>query len=226
VVFVGYERGLSAPLVDIRATMRRPIVLTNVSSVLFGFALFASFIGTASYVEAPAATGYGFDASIVVGGLCLLPSGLLMLALSPVAARLMRVWGAHRTLAFAALVLAIGWTSRIVLTDALWQIVLGTTIVGAATGVGYAAMPALINHNTPPSEISAANGLNSLARTLGSSLASAIGGGLLTVSTVLVAGAELPSLGAYRALFVACAVSAVLAGVAALFIPHEADPVD
>jgi MFS family permease len=224
VVFVAYERGLSAPLVDIRATSRRPIVLTNVSSVLFGFALFASFIGTASYVEAPSATGYGFDASIVVGGLCLLPSGLLMLALSPVAARLIHRWGAHRTLAFGALVLAIGWISRIVLTDSLWQIVVGTTIVGAATGVGYAAMPALINRNTPPSEISAANGLNSLARAFGSSLASAIGGGLLAVSTVVVGGVALPTLGAYRALFVACAVSAVLAGVAALFIPHEADP--
>lgn len=223
VVFVRYERGLREPLVDIRATMRRPIVLTNLASVLFGFALFASLIGTASYVEAPTATGYGFGSSIVVGGLCLLPSGLLMLALSPVAARLIRSWGAHRTLTFAALVLALGWLSRIVLTGALWQIVLGTTIVGAATGVGYAAMPALINRNTPPSEISAANGLNSLARSFGSSLASAVGGSLLTASTVVVAGVALPSLGAYRVLFLSCAVAAVLAGVAALFIPHAAD---
>ncbi|HEY8301957.1 MAG TPA: MFS transporter [Jatrophihabitans sp.] len=219
--FVAYERRVRDPLVDIRATTRRPIVLTNVASILFGFALFASLIGTASYVEAPAASGYGFGSSIVVGGLCLLPSGLVMLLLSPVAAKLINAWGAHRTLAFAALILAAGWLSRIVLTDALWQIVLGTTIVGAATGVGYAAMPALINRNTPPSEISAANGLNSLARSLGSSLASAIGASLLTASTVIVAGFALPSLGAYRTLFAACAVAAVLAAVAALCIPHE-----
>ena len=44
--------------------------------VCVGFALFASFIGTAAYVETPVASGYGFGASIVVGGLCLLPSGL------------------------------------------------------------------------------------------------------------------------------------------------------
>ena len=221
VVFVGYERRVRDPLVDIRATSRRPIVLTNLASILFGFALFASLIGTASYVEAPEASGYGFGASIVVGGLCLLPSGLVMLLLSPLAARLIRSWGAHRTLAFGALILAVGWVARIMLTDSIWQIVVGTTIVGAATGIGYAAMPALINRNTPPTEISAANGLNSLARSLGSSLASAIGGSLLTASTVVVAGFALPSLGAYRALFAACAVAAVLAGVAALCIPHD-----
>src|SRR6478672_12915159 len=35
---------------------------------------------------------------------------------------------------------------------------------------------------------------------------------------------ELPTPGAYRALFVSCAAAAVPAGVAALFIRHEADP--
>ena len=221
--FVLFERRAAQPLVDIRATARRPIVLTNVASILFGFALFASLIGTASYVEAPVQTGYGFGSSIVVGGLCLLPSGLFMLVLSPVAARMIQLWGAHRTLTFGALVLAAGWFSRIVLTGALWQVVVGTTIIGIGTGIGYAAMPALINRNTPPSEISAANGLNSLARSLGGSLASAIGGGVLAMSTVVVAGVELPSLTAYRVLFVACAASAVLAAVAALFIPHGVD---
>ena len=222
-IFVAYELRVHDPLVDIRATMRRPIVLTNVASILFGFALFASLIGTASYVEAPTASGYGFGSSIVVGGLCLLPSGLVMLLLSPLAARLIHAWGAHRTLTVAGLLLALGWVSRIVLTGTLGQIVVGTTIVGAATGIGYATMPALINRNTPPTEISAANGLNSLARSFGSSLASAVGGSMLTASTIVVAGVALPSLGAYRALFAACAVAAGLAAVAALFIPHSDD---
>jgi MFS family permease len=223
VVFVLVELRMRAPLVDIRASARRPIVLTNLSSMLFGFALFASFIGTAAYVEAPKSSGYGFDSSIVVGGLCLLPSGLLMLLLAPVAARLIHSWGAQRTLAFGALIVAAGWALRIFATASIWEIVIGSTVIGAGTGIGYAAMPTLINRNTPPSEISAANGLNSLARSFGSSLASAIGGSVLAASTVVVAGAVLPSLTAYRALFVACGVAAALAAVAALFIPDSAD---
>lgn len=31
------------------------------------------------------------------------------------------------------------------LTGSLWEVILGTTLVGAGTGIGYAAMPALIN---------------------------------------------------------------------------------
>jgi MFS family permease len=220
-VFVVVERRVPGPLVDLKATARRPIVLTNLASMLFGFALFASLIGTASYVQAPAASGYGFGSSIVVAGLCLLPSGLLMLLLAPVAARLIGSVGANRTLSLGALIVAAGWLERIFATGSLWEVIAGSTIIGAGTGIGYASMPALINANTPPAELAAANGLNSLARSLGSSLASAIGGSLLTVSTIVLAGAVLPSLAAYRSLFAACAGVAVLAAVAALLVPHD-----
>src|SRR6202042_18725 len=96
--FIALERRVSQPLVDLKATTRRPIILTNLASLLFGFALFASLIGTASFVQAPAISGYGFGSSIVVAGLTLLPSGLLMLLFAPVAARLIGSIGAHRTL--------------------------------------------------------------------------------------------------------------------------------
>jgi MFS family permease len=222
VAFVALELRTRQPLVDVRATARKPILLTNTASLMFGFALFASLIGTASYVQAPKQTGYGFESSIVVGGLCLLPSGLLMLLLAPVAARLIGSIGGHRTLAFGAVIVAAGWLLRIVAIGSIWYVLLGSTIVGAGTGIGYAAMPALINRNSPRSELAAANGLNSLSRTLGSSLASAIGGSLLTLSTVTVAGSVLPSLAAYRALFAICAVAAGCAAVIALFIPASA----
>jgi MFS family permease len=87
-------------------------------------------------------------------------------------------------------------------------------------------LASLINANTPAAELAAANGLNSLARSLGSSLASAIGGSLLTVSTITIAGAVLPSLAAYRSLFAACAAVAVLAAGAALFVPHDPRPAE
>ena len=71
---------------DLAVDARPALLLTNTASLCVGFALFAILIGTASYVQAPPASGYGFGASIVVSGLCLLPSGLAMLALSPVSA--------------------------------------------------------------------------------------------------------------------------------------------
>ncbi|MBX6389733.1 MAG: MFS transporter [Frankia sp.] len=214
-----FELRTREPLVDVVALRRRPVILTNLASVLFGFAMFASMIGTATYVQAPEASGYGFGTSMVVGGLCLLPSGLAMLFLAPVSARLVSLLGGGRTLAIGAVVVAIGWGMRMAVTDSLWQIIVGTTVVGIGTGVGYAAMPSLINTHTPPAEIAAANGLNTLARAIGSSLASAIAGAIMVADTVSLGGHELPSLTAYRELFGLCAGAAVLAALAALAIP-------
>lgn len=209
------------PIVDLRALRRPPIVLTNAASILFGFALFASFIGTASYVEAPESSGYGFGSSLLVGGLAMLPGGLMMLLLAPVAAKLIAGRGAPQTLALGALVVAVGFLSRILVHETLWQVIVGSTIIGAGTGIGYAAMPSLINAHTPPDETGAANGLNTLFRSLGSSLASAIGGSILAGSTVIVGSFAVPSLDAYQLIFALCGGAAVLAAVLVMLIPHR-----
>jgi MFS family permease len=196
------------------------LLLTNAASVCVGFALFASLIGTATYVEAPVASGYGFGASIVVGGLCLLPSGLAMLALSPVSAMMTRRFGPKVTLCTGALLVAAGFVIRIALSGHLWEIVAGTTVTGAGTGIAYASMPALIALGAPRAELAAANGLNALSRLVGSSTSSAIGGTILASTVVVVGGVALPSLMAYQILFALCAGAAVLAAGVALLVPY------
>ncbi len=220
-LLVVVEQRSSDPLVDMRALSNPPVAVTNVASIFVGFALFASFVGTANYVQAPEATGYGFGSSVLVAGLCLMPSGILMLVLAPVAARLMKLWGAGRVLFVGGLIIAAGLVVRIILTDSLWEIILGSTIVGAGTGIAYASLPSLINMHTPAADLAAANGINTLARSLGSTLSSAVGGSLLAAVTVTVAGAELPSLGGYRILFAICAVAAALAAVAGLVVSSQ-----
>lgn len=220
VVFVFTQTRIAQPLVDLVTLRRRPILLTNIASLFFGFALFGSLIGTASYVQAPESTGYGFGSTILVGGLAMLPSGIAMLLLAPVSAKISDRIGAPRALAIGGIIVAGGWLMRIVMTDSLWQIILGTTIVGAGTGIGYATMPTIINAHTPNSELAAANGLNSLVRSVGSSLASALGGSLLAASTMSLGGSEIPTLDGYRELFALCAGAAILAALIALAIPH------
>lgn len=219
VAFVVVERRTGSPLVDVVTNARPALLLTNVASVFVGFALFASLIGTASYVQAPTATGYGFGTSVLVSGLCLLPSGVAMILLSPVSAQLSLRVGPKITLALGAAVIAVGFLARIVFTGSLWEVVLWTTVAGAGTGIAYAAMPSLIMAAAPASELAAANGLNTLARSVGSSLASAIGGTLLASLTLDLGGVALPSLTGYRVLFAACAAAAALAAVIALLVP-------
>ena len=215
------ESRVRNPLVDLRAFANPPVAITNVASLFVGFALFASFVGTSNYVQAPEGTGYGFGASVLTAGLCLLPSGVLMLVLAPVAARLIASWGGGRVLALAGVVIAAGLVVRIVAVDELWEIIAGATIVGAGTGIGYAALPSLINSHTPAADLAAANGLNSLARSLGSTLASAVGGSLLASITVSLGGFDVPSLTAYRVLFTICAVASLLAAGAGLLLSRR-----
>ena len=221
-VFIVVELRLKSPLVDVRTSARPALLLTNLASLCVGFALFATLIGTASYVQAPTATGYGFGESIMVGGLCMLPGGIAMLLLSPVSARLRP----RTALIVGSLIIAGGFLTRIVFTDHLWQVIVGATIAGAGTGIAYAAMPGLIIHAAPRSELAAANGLNTLFRSVGSSLASAIGGALLAAQTINLAGHALPSLAGYRTLFAICAGAAVLAAILAAVIPHSSATAD
>lgn len=224
--FVGWERRSASPLVDVVVNARPALLLTNVASVCVGFALFATLIGTASYVEAPSRTGYGFGSSVVVGGLCLLPSGLAMLLLSPVSAALTNRVGPKITLAIGAVVVAAGFLARIGFDDHLWEIIVGTSIAGAGSGIAYAAMPSLIGLAAPASSLAAANGLNTLCRTVGSSLASAVGGTLFASQVVDVAGQAFPSQGAYRVLFALCAGAALAGAATALTVPTRSDEDD
>lgn len=226
VTFVLVERRTASPLVDMVTNARPALLLTNVASVCVGFALFASLIGTASYVQAPAASGYGFGSSVLASGLCLLPSGVAMILLSPVSAKLSARFGPKVTLALGAAVIAVGFLGRILFTGSFTEVVVFTTVAGAGTGIAYAAMPSLVLRAAPASELAAANGLNTLARSVGSSLASAVGGTLLAASTITLGTAVLPSLTAYRVLFAVCAGAALLGAVIALLIPGVRAPAE
>jgi cyanate permease len=170
----------------------------------------------------PKETGYGFASTTLVAGLTMLPSGLCMLIFAPVAARLINGIGAGRTLAIGAVIVAVGWVLRITVTGELWEVIAGSTVVGIGTGIGYAAMPALISANTPHHELASANGVNTVVRSLGSSLASAIGGSLLASFTITLGPAILPSLTAYRILFAICGGAALVAALLALLVPNKA----
>ena len=128
------ERRVDNPLVNKRTLSNPPIAIINVASIIIGFALLASFVGTANYVQSPTFTGYGFGSSVLVAGLCLLPSGILTLLLSPVAARLISAWSPARVLTLAGSIIAAGLIMRIFATGALREIIVGSSIVGTGTG--------------------------------------------------------------------------------------------
>ncbi len=115
-----FELRVREPLVDLRTTARRQVLVTNLASVALGFGMFAMSLVLPQLLQLPAATGYGLGKSLLTAGLVMAPSGLVMMATAPVSAAVSRARGPKVTLMIGALIVAAGYGINIVLMDQVW----------------------------------------------------------------------------------------------------------
>ncbi|GGI97975.1 MFS transporter [Streptomyces brasiliensis] len=216
-----YELRAKQPLVDLRTTARRQVLVTNLASVAFGFSMFAMSLVLPQLLQLPKATGYGLGQSLLDAGLVMAPAGLVMMAMAPVSAFISRTWGPKITLMCGAVIVAAGYGLNIVLMDAVWQLVVVSCVIGAGIGFAYGAMPALIMGAVDPSETAAANSLNTLMRSIGTSTASAVAGVILAQLTTRFGSVALPSENGFKVVMGVGSGAAVIALLVASFIPRR-----
>jgi MFS family permease len=218
-----YELRIAEPLLDLRVAARRPVLLTNIASVAIGFSLFASNVVYPQMLELPVATG-GFGLSLLAASFVVMPSGLVMMLLSPVSGRLARTIGPRALLLMGATALILAYAFTLVLSSEVWHLVVANILIGVGIGFGYASMPMLIMRSVPQSETGASNGLNALSRSLGTSVAAAVVGVVLASYTVTLDGVAVPTDAAFQLSFVLGGAAAVVALAVALFIPRRRAP--
>jgi MFS family permease len=199
--------------------VRRPVLTTNIASIGVGFAMFALSLIAPQILELPAGTGYGLGMSMLEAGLWMAPGGLAMMVTAPIAARVMAARGPRFTLFVGCAVIAGGYLAGLWLLGGGPQVMVLNVLVSVGVGFAYASMPTLINAAVPISETAAANGINALARSLGTSISSAVIGAVLAGLTMSAAGHAVPTLEAFRVALLIAAGVAALAGVLALLIP-------
>jgi len=205
-----------APMVDMRMLAHRPVLLTNLTTMISGFALFSCFVLLPAFVEAPASRGYGFGASATQAGLYLLPSSVAMLFSGPLAGLLGRRLGSKWPLAGGMATVA---AAALLLSQAHhepWQVLLASGLLGAGVGAAFAAMVALISENVDPREMGVATGMNTVVRLVGSVVGGQIGAALLTTQTIF--GTSLPAESAFSWAFGLSAVAAAAAALIAVSI--------
>ena len=208
-------------LIDLRVAARRPVLLTNLASISIGFAFFITSATLPVLLEASPATGVAFGLPLLLASLCLMPLGLVMFFTSPVAARLSNARGPRISLILGGSIVAVTFALAIFLTDQIWHVILISTLVGLGVGFAYAAMPTLIMRAVPPSETAAANGLNSVMRTLGSTVSATIVGVILSTQVTVADGIGIPTTEAFQLTFAIGAIVSVVGVVFAILIPRR-----
>lgn len=215
-----YQLRVRQPLVDLRVSVRRPVLLTNIAAILIGFAMYAGFLATAQLLQAPPATGYGHGVSLVASGVLMMPGGLAMVFFSPVSARLSDRYGPRFPLLAGASVMAVGYAAFALWFHSVGQIVLASVLTSIGTALAYSAMPAIIMRSVPTTETASANSLNALMRSIGTSSCSAVVGTILSSLTMTVGSEIMPRGQAFVLVFVLGGVAALIGGLIALRIPQ------
>jgi EmrB/QacA subfamily drug resistance transporter len=224
ITWVVFELHADEPLIDMRVLAERPVLLTNMTALIAGFAMFGAFVLIPRFVEAPgdlppdvsAQLGYGFGASATKAGLYLLPGALLMLFAGPFAGLLGRRIGSKWPLAIGMALIAASASLLAALHGEPWNIVLAMAGLSVGVGFSFAAMAALIVEAVAPTETGIATGINTVMRTVGAVIGAQVGAAILSTDTVR--GTQVPTESAYVAAFVLSAVAASVAAAIAVFV--------
>jgi EmrB/QacA subfamily drug resistance transporter len=218
------ELRVSEPMVDMRMLARRPVLLTNVTTLIAGFAMFGTFVLVPAFVEAPhdlparlaRLVDYGFGASATEAGLFLVPSSITMLIAGPVAGVLGRRYGSKWPLSAGMLLVALGSVVLAAWHVEPWEIVVAMMALGTGIAFSFAAMAALITESVRPTETGVATGMNTVMRTVGGVIGGQVGAALLTAQTI--GSTSVPAESAFVSAFLLSAVAALIASGVAVFI--------
>jgi len=209
------ELRVAEPMVDMRMMSQRPVLLTNTTALIAGFAMFGTFVLVPQFVSAPESAGYGFGASPIVAGLYLVPASVMMLFSGTVAGMLGRRYGSKWPLAVGMGLVALAALGLATMHDVPMDVIVSMVLLGAGVAAAFAAMAALITESVRPTETGVATGMNTVMRTVGGVIGGQIGAAILTSYAV---GGGLPDEEAYTIAFGLSAVAAAVATCVAVFI--------
>jgi MFS family permease len=214
-----WETRTRDPLVDLRTAARPRVLMTNIASLFVGFAMYASMLVVPQLLQFPAATGYGLGQSILQAGLWMAPAGVMMMIVSPIGGKLTDRFGPKLTLILGAAVIAAGYAVAQPLMGTAWGLMIVCMVINTGVGFAYGAMPTLIMGSVPRTETAAANGFNTLVRSLGTTVGATVVGAILAENVTDFGGVSLASEHGFRLALIVGGSLAVVAAVIAAPIP-------
>ena len=221
-----YQLRTKDPLLDLRVAGRPAVLFTNLAGLSMGFALFASHVTFPQMLELPVETGSGFGLDMVGAAFVIMSSGIVMMAVSPLSGWLERLIGPRRLFITGTTAIAVTYAFLLIWSSEVWHILLANIGIGLGIGFTFAAMPMIIMRAVPANETGASNGLNATFRSVGTSTAAAVMGGVLAAISREVDGVTIPTREAFELSFWLALAVGLVAVVLALLIPKrfKSDP--
>jgi len=219
VLWVIAETRADEPLVDMKVMRLRGVWATNLAGLLVGFSMMAGMLLVPRFLQMPESTGYGFGTSVTVSGLHVLPMAFAMLLIGPMAGVIDKRFGSKLAMVAGCLLMAAGFGSLALAHSQTWHILVAMFVFGIGIGLAMSAMANLIVGAVPVEQTGIATGINTIARTVGMSCASAISTTLLTAN-VDVDG--LPLERGFVLTFVCAAIAALIALGVTMIVPRRA----
>jgi EmrB/QacA subfamily drug resistance transporter len=217
VAFVAFERRHDAPLINMRTLSRRPVLLTDIATMLVGFGLFGTFVLIPQIAQLPAGGDVGLGLNATEAGLLLAPGGLAMLFAAPIVGRVSERVGSKPPLAVGAVVAAISLLGLALAHDSSVLIIVWGILLNVGIGCAFAALPNLVISAVEPHETGEATGVNMIFRNVGAAL-----GGQVAASIIAghVAEGGLPANTGFELAFLMSTGVALLAGLVGSMIPR------
>jgi EmrB/QacA subfamily drug resistance transporter len=223
-VWARVEMRVPQPMVDMRMLARRPVLFTNITALLSGFALYMTWVILPAFYQFPHGlpadigerAGYGFGASVTVAGAWMLPTSASIVLAGPAAGLLGRRYGSRGPLVAGMLLMAMGFAGIALWHDAPWKPAVAFILCGVGVGFAFAVMPKLIVDAVDRSETGVATGMNTVVRTVGGVVGAQVGAVLLASHTL--SGTSVPAESGFVAAFWVSVAGALVGAVAAALV--------
>ncbi|WP_413768842.1 MFS transporter [Rhodococcus pyridinivorans] len=215
-VWIIVEARSANPLIDMTMMRIRGVWAANLIALLMGFGIFASFGFIPQFLQSPTSSGYGFGATVTESGLMLLPNAVAMFAVGLFSSSLAARLGSKKLLVIGSLTAAASHFMMAFVHSSEMEIYLATGVSGIGFGLVFSAMANVVVASVTPQQTGVASGMNANIRTIGGSF------GAACMASVVAIGASptgLPVESGYTYGFAMLGGAAVLAAVAALFVP-------
>jgi EmrB/QacA subfamily drug resistance transporter len=177
IAFVRVENRSVEPIIPLRLFKNHTISIVSGVSVLAGASTLGMFFYFALYFQT--LTGLG-PAEV---GFLFLPASATSMVVSVIAGRIIASTGRYKWMPVAAMAIGAALMVGFTFTDSttpLWILAIMMAVFGISMGLQFQVLMVAIQAAAPPSDIGAATGVVTQARTVGASLGLAVNGAVMT----------------------------------------------